>query len=348
MLEIRTLPMPTAVDVPGRAGDEFRAFRALSRRWIDARYGEGVIVSSPREFLVAHTGSAAEDAVVLGAFAGPTLVGAAVSWLPLAESTTTADTAVRADPGLDEPARLAVIEALTDAVVADAAERGRTTVLGGSPAAPSGRLIASTGFGGVDPDEPEAAALLRRGFALQQVYRVSALELADAAAPGASPQGYTILTWEGPTPAGYRAGMRALHERMSTDAPLGGLDLEPETWDEARLAEFEARSLAGGRTILTAAARDEASGELAGFSTLFVQPGIGVAKQHDTLVAARHRGHGLGVALKEANHARLAGHHPHVSRVMSFNAEENRPMLRVNEAMGFTPRAYEAVWQRRA
>ena len=346
MLRIRALTMPADAEEPGRTGEEFRAFWALSRRWTDDRFGPGIVASSPPEFLVGHTSSRAEGVAALGAFEQDVLVGAGVMWLPLSESTTTADTAVRADPRLDEPGRIAVIEALTDAVLADAHARGRTTVMAGSPASARGPLLAATGFGGVDPAEPEASALLRRGFALQQVYRLGTLELAEAPAPGVAPAGYTLLSWDGPTPAPHRPGMRALLEAMSTDAPLGGLAWEPESWDEARLAELEARSLAGGRTILTAAARHDDTGELAGFSTLFVRPDSVEAKQHDTVVAASHRGHGLGIALKREAQARLAAH-PHVTRVMTFNAEENRPMLGVNEALGYRPRAYEGVWQRR-
>lgn len=211
---------------------------------------------------------------------------------------------------------------------------------------------ARSGFGAADPAHPEVAPLVRRGYALEQVYRVSVAALADlpdldarlAAAEARSP-GYELERWIGDTPPEHREAMRALHERMSTDAPVGGLAWEPEAWDDARLAEFERTAQAGGRVLLTVAARDTASGELGGFSTLVLPVTGTTARQHDTLVTRPHRGHGLGMRMKLDNLVRLREVRPELLRVVTWNAEENRPMLSVNEATGFRPVAYEAQWQ---
>ncbi|WP_206447023.1 hypothetical protein [Agrococcus sp. KRD186] len=207
--------------------------------------------------------------------------------------------------------------------------------------------------------------MLARGYALEQVYRMSVADVraleraapslserwADASARAAA-DGYEAIAWSGPTPAEHRPGVRRLHEGMSTDSPVGELALEAETWSDERLAEFERQKIDGGRTMRTVIARHIASGELAGFTSLFVGAvllgnGDDVARQHDTIVAREHRGRRLGMLLKLANLVELRDHHPSHARVSTMNAEENRHMLAVNEATGFLPVGYEAVWQRK-
>ncbi|MDQ1544932.1 MAG: hypothetical protein QOK08_2570, partial [Actinomycetota bacterium] len=90
-----------------------------------------------------------------------------------------------------------------------------------------------------------------------------------------------------------------------------------------------------------------ASGHLVGFTTVSTPAEIhrSVA-QEDTLVLPEHRGHRLGTLLKLANLDHLQRERPGHPSIITFNAEENRHMLNVNEAVGFVPIGYEGAWRK--
>ena len=100
---------------------------------------------------------------------------------------------------------------------------------------------------------------------------------------------------------------------------------------------------------VTAAAVHTATGALVAFSTTFVPAERRRAiTQDDTLVLREHRGHRLGTLVKLANLRAVENAYPGHPSIITFNAEENRPMLDVNEAMGFAPIGYEGAWRRDA
>jgi len=70
-----------------------------------------------------------------------------------------------------------------------------------------------------------------------------------------------------------------------------------------------------------------------------VLPGFdpGHVYQWGTLVRPEHRGHRLGMATKVHNLRLFQRDHPGPALLMTYNAEVNRPMIAVNEAMGFRP-----------
>jgi GNAT superfamily N-acetyltransferase len=217
-------------------------------------------------------------------------------------------------------------------------------------------LPSPTGFGAVPLDTPETTFLLHRGFQLEQVERMSRLALPVPAetlesnlaeAAGASGPDYRVVRWIDRTPEPWLADLALLHQRMSTDAPSAGLDFAEEAWDEARIRDLDDRRETSPRTMLIVAAEHVPTGKLAGFTELSVPPEPDrPVEQQDTLVLREHRGHRLGMLLKVANLQFLAENFPGHPSVTTFNAEENRHMLDVNEAVGFVAVGYDGGWKK--
>ncbi len=124
---------------------------------------------------------------------------------------------------------------------------------------------------------------------------------------------------------------------MSTDAPQGDLEMEPQQWDLDRLRAVEAKF--GERyAVYCTGAVHSASGQLVGFTQLMHRRhSPRWAYQWDTLVRSEHRGHRLGVLMKIANLRRLVQESPRTEFVATFNDESNVPMVAVNDMLGFVP-----------
>ena len=238
--------------------------------------------------------------------------------------------------------------ALSDAVEAMARELGRTRLIiyAVSADAPGERLTAPTGFGSVPAGNREVRFLLARGWTLEQVERGSRFALpADPTALAAlrasaeeHSRDYRVLTWTGASPPELLDDLAMLQTRMSTDAPSAGLGEPLDVWTAERFANKEALLLDAPMQLVTAAALHEPSGTLAGFTRLSVPDNIAQAVgQWDTIVLREHRGHRLGMLLKIANLQLLDEVAPGHPSVLTWNAEENRPMLAVNKALGYRP-----------
>ncbi len=222
------------------------------------------------------------------------------------------------------------------------------------PDAPGERLMPPTGFGSV-PRDHAARFFLRHGYTLEQIERCSRLDLNGsfdeierllAEARQASTD-YRLVQWTLPTPSEYVGGYAWMKSRMSTDVPAGDLEFDEEAWDAARIALHDARYLDGGQTVQVTAAQHIASGELCGFNELVIGPDLTRAThQEDTLVLTQHRGHRLGLLVKCAGLLSWRQLAPESPRVITYNAEENRPMLDINEAIGFVPVIYEGAWKK--
>ena len=247
---------------------------------------------------------------------------------------------------------------LADHLEALAAAEGRTQLIAYVRSRGDGepRLTPPTGAGSVPATNVEVRFLRGRGWQLGQVMRCSRLalppeeealgEIRDRARASAGDD-YRLHSWVGRSPERWLADLALLETRMSTDAPAGGVPEPEDVWTAERFRDEEELALAGPRTRFTAVVEHVPSGHLVGFSQLAAPADLASpAFQQDTLVLREHRGHRLGWLLKVATTDLLTAERPGHPAVITFNAEENRPMLDVNEAVGFVPLEHEGVWSK--
>jgi len=230
-----------------------------------------------------------------------------------------------------------------------ARSEGRSKMIGYVVSAPSiggTRIDAPTGFGSLPADTDEARFLQKHGYRLEQVVRASRLVLpVDVAVE--PPADYRVHHWVNTTPPQWLEQMALLYTRMSTDAPSAGLETPEDPWTVERVIEEDRATAAGPRPYLIAVVEHVPTGQLAGYTTLAVPAEVErPVHQHDTLVLREHRGNRLGMLLKVANIDQLQRRYPGHPSIITFNAEENRFMLDVNEAVGFVPMGYEGAWRK--
>jgi GNAT superfamily N-acetyltransferase len=174
-----------------------------------------------------------------------------------------------------------------------------------------------------------------------EIYRVQDLDAVAAdhlaglrAEAERAAAGYSLLSWAGAVPGEYLEQVAELNRAMD-DAPHDQSQ-ERLQWDGARVREAEKRTQLQGVRCYTVAARQESTGELAGFTQLEVSPerperGF----QGLTAVDRAHRGHRLGLLLKLAMMDLLAEAEPQVRQVFTQNGVANDHMIAVNQALGY-------------
>ncbi|MFC6509053.1 GNAT family N-acetyltransferase [Promicromonospora citrea] len=293
-----------------------------------------------------------------GAPTADDVIGYGFLSMPRDQNTHSADVYVGVHP---DHRRRGVGTALAEAAERVAAETGRTTFFGWSlspreAADDEDALVPATGAGRIPASAAGVLFARGRGYELEQVERMSRLDLPvdaaglaahEAGARAAAGDDYRVHTWD-PLPEEWYEGYALLMTRMSTDVPQGGLDFGEETWDAARVQAYLQDRADSGQRLLTTLAVHVPTGEVVGGTSFLLQEGRpAYAFQEETIVLGTHRGHRLGMLVKAVNLRELAERYPLTERVHTFNAEENDHMLAINVALGFRPSGAEAALQKR-
>jgi hypothetical protein len=203
------------------------------------------------------------------------------------------------------------------------------TPLPGGPPRDAGHAAFAAAMG-VSPALPE----VRRRLDLDTVDKDAWNELAAEAQARAT--GYTLVSWVGAAPDDLVAEVARLEGRMVTDAPMGELRYEPEKYDTDRIRGNERVLGLRGHRHYHAAARHDATGQLAAWTMIGFDADITTqAWQQTTIVDPDHRGHRLGMLVKLENLYHTLAHEPELRHIDTWNAAENKHMIAINEAIGF-------------
>lgn len=277
-----------------------------------------------------------------------------ISWARASEHTANVNLAVR--PELRDPA-------LEDALLAEAESVARPNgrdvlhTFNFTTADFDGeRLHSPTGAGSVPLQAISTLCLLRNGYQLGQVERGSTYNLQGpwerndqllAEAMAAAGPDYRPVWWEIPTPPEYADGYAAAITRMVTDIPSGELTFEEDPWDAERVLDRDHRRLQAGQTMAVTAVIHEPTGELVAMNELAIGGDRSRSSEnYGTIVMSEHRGRRLGTVVKCFGLRRWHELVPTSPLVETFNAEENRHMLNVNEAVGFVPVCWSGEWHK--
>ncbi|MER7796155.1 GNAT family N-acetyltransferase [Microbacterium sp. NPDC096154] len=352
-LRIEALRLPASIDAPD-AADYLTATRLMSDA-LCADSGTDLFRVQPAEWLVAlHSTRYTERLVSLARQDGEIAGVLVLEYQRNAERTATVEAHV--------PPRwrgAGIEEALFAEADRLAAEHGRSLLHAWNLVlvqAPGRRLVSPTGVGSVPADAESTRRLQRLGYTLGQVERVSTFEFATSlpraermlrAALDTAGDEYRAVWWHSSAPDELVDAYAAAVTRMATDVPAGELEFEEDPWDAERIRYRERLKAEAGQTMAVAAVVHAPTGTVAAFNELVLESDrTRPAMNYGTLVLPEHRGRRLGTIVKCVGLIRFHDMAPECPRAMTFNAEENRYMLDVNEAVGFVPAAYSGEWKK--
>jgi GNAT superfamily N-acetyltransferase len=157
---------------------------------------------------------------------------------------------------------------------------------------------------------------------------------------------YRLATFVGEVPTELVPSLCQVMSQLGVESPTGEIELEaraitPEVY-EAR----ERRAAAAGKQVQRVLAIGHGH-QVVGFTTMAIplhEPDV--VYQYGTLVRREHRGHRLGMAMKAAALVALQERFPDRTHVETLNAEQNGPMIDINDKIGFRPQELRTAFQR--
>ena len=193
------------------------------------------------------------------------------------------------------------------------------------------------------------------GYTLQHIEQFSSCALPldtklvaelEAEAEEANAGRYRLHHWTDRCPDQWLEAVAALENQAGEDE-VPGPDAQEMVFDGGILREAEEVTIAQGRRTVVTAVEHVASGTLVGLTTISVlalRPDV--VFQDDTVVLQEHRGNKLGLLIKVANMERLSEQFPDARVLYTWNAPENRYLLKVNQQLGFTTAGVTGLWQK--
>jgi GNAT superfamily N-acetyltransferase len=215
-------------------------------------------------------------------------------------------------------------------------------------AAANGRSALSSPTRGVGDSFARSTGAERGLVDIQRVMDLRAMSDEQLArlreSAGQAAAGYSLVSWTGPVPEEFIEQAAVLFAALN-DAPHDS-HVAPAVWDARRVRERvnALRPHYGLRIYAIAAVQDD-TGEPAGLTEVAVDPADpGWGHQMLTGVTRPHRGHRLGLLVKTAMAQWLREAEPALERIDTWNAESNRYMIAVNEALGYTVVGRPSSW----
>jgi hypothetical protein len=218
------------------------------------------------------------------------------------------------------------------------------------------QLVPGSGLGFVPMGSREVEFARKTGYTLQHIEQFSSCllpldtklvaELSDEAEQ-ANAGRYRLHHWTDRCPDIWLEGVAALENQAGGDTEPSTRTDEQMVFDGAMIRKAEDATIAQGRRTVVTAVEHIATGTLVGLTTISVlSQRQDVVFQDDTVVMQEHRGNKLGLLIKVANMVRLTEQFPDARVIYTWNAPENRYLLKVNQQLGFNTAGVTGIWQK--